>query len=606
MVRAMSLMRSRWAAIGASVAVTLGAGGLISVNAANDTSSLVPVTPARILDTRSGDRVGSLDTAGASDPYRLKVVGTGGIPTSGVTAVSLNVTAVDTQTNDYGGFVSVYPCASVSTAKPDVSNMNFGSGQTIANAVTVPVSTDGHICLYVYGTAHLLVDANGYYTQASSGTVDAYTKSETDTQLATKADVSALLALATGMQTPTTVDSTGNVGGFTSIATGDNGNPIISYYDDTNGDLKVAACTTPGCTGTATITTVDSTGNVGWYTSIATGDNGNPIISYYDDTNGDLKVAACTTTDCTGTATITTVDSTGRVGWYTSIAIGDNGLPVISYYNITNPALKVAACTTTNCTGTATITTIDSTGIVGGYTSIAMRDNGNPIISYFDNTNPALKVAACTTTNCTGTTTITTIDSTGLVGINTSIAIRDNGLPVISYYDITRSALKVAACTTTNCTGTATITTIDSTVGVGEYTSIAIRDNGLPVISYYDFTNDDLKVAACTTTNCTGTTTITTIDSTGDVGEHTSIAIRDNGLPVISYNDFTNSALKVAACTTTNCTGAATITTIDSTGNVGLNTSIAIRDNGLPVISYYDATNGDLKVVPMWSLLIGN
>ena len=164
------LSRSRWAAIGAAVAVTLGAGGLISVNAANDTSSLVPITPARILDTRSGDRVGSLDIAGASDPYRLKVVGTGGIPTSGVTAVSLNVTAVETQTNDFGGFVAVYPCASVSTTKPDVSNMNFGSGQTIANAVTVPVSADGYICLYVYGTAHLLVDANGYYTQTSTAT----------------------------------------------------------------------------------------------------------------------------------------------------------------------------------------------------------------------------------------------------------------------------------------------------------------------------------------------------------------------------------------------------------------------------------------------------
>ena len=182
------LSRSRWAAIGAAVAVTLWSGGLISVNAANDTTSLVPITPARIFDTRSGDRVGSLDTAGASDPYRLKVIGTDGIPTSGVTAASLNVTAVDTQTNNYGGYVSVYPCAAVSSAKPDVSNMNFGSGQTIANAVTVPVSTDGHICLYVYGTAHLLVDANGYYTQASTGTVDGYTKSETDTKLATKAN----------------------------------------------------------------------------------------------------------------------------------------------------------------------------------------------------------------------------------------------------------------------------------------------------------------------------------------------------------------------------------------------------------------------------------
>ncbi|MDA0300774.1 MAG: hypothetical protein O3B40_10155 [Actinobacteria bacterium] len=157
----MGLVRSRWAAIGAAVAVTLGAGGLISVGASNDSSSLVPITPTRVLDTRSGDRVGSLDTAGASDPYRLKITGAAGIPSSGVTAVSLNVTAVETQTNDYGGFLSVYPCASVSTVKPDVSNINFGSGQTVANAVTVPVSTDGHICLYVYGTAHVLVDANG-------------------------------------------------------------------------------------------------------------------------------------------------------------------------------------------------------------------------------------------------------------------------------------------------------------------------------------------------------------------------------------------------------------------------------------------------------------
>ena len=163
-----SLIRSRWAAIGAAVAVTLGAGGLISVNASDSTSSLVPITPERILDTRSADRVGSLDTAGSSDPYRLKITGAKGIPATGVTGVSLNVTAVETQTNDFGGFVAVYPCASVSTTKPDVSNMNFGSGQTIANAVTVPVSADGHICLYVYGTAHLLVDANGYYETTES------------------------------------------------------------------------------------------------------------------------------------------------------------------------------------------------------------------------------------------------------------------------------------------------------------------------------------------------------------------------------------------------------------------------------------------------------
>lgn len=34
----------------------------------------------------------------------------------------------------------------------------------------------------------------------------------------------------------------------------------------------------------------------------------------------------------------------------------------------------------------------------------------------------------------------------------------------------------------------------------------------------------------------------------------------------------------------------------DSDGSVGSQTSIAIRDNGLPIISYRDATNGNLKV----------
>ena len=39
---------------------------------------------------------------------------------------------------------------------------------------------------------------------------------------------------------------------------------------------------------------------------------------------------------------------------------------------------------------------------------------------------------------------------------------------------------------------------------------------------------------------------VTTVDSTGDVGEYTSIAIGADKLPVISYRDVTNTDLKVA------------------------------------------------------------
>jgi hypothetical protein len=61
--------------------------------------------------------------------------------------------------------------------------------------------------------------------------------------------------------TRTTVDdgygSGGVVGRNTSIALTSSGNPVISYYDDTNRDLKVAVCNDATCSS-PTITTVDS------------------------------------------------------------------------------------------------------------------------------------------------------------------------------------------------------------------------------------------------------------------------------------------------------------------------------------------------------------
>jgi hypothetical protein len=72
--------------------------------------------------------------------------------------VALNVTVVDGLTNDFGGYVTVYPCGT----KPEASNLNFTSGQIVPNAVIAPVSADGKVCIYVYGQAHILVDVSGY------------------------------------------------------------------------------------------------------------------------------------------------------------------------------------------------------------------------------------------------------------------------------------------------------------------------------------------------------------------------------------------------------------------------------------------------------------
>src|SRR5205814_2200419 len=73
---------------------------------------------------------------------------------------------------------------------------------------------------------------------------------------------------------------------------------------------------------TQTITSVDTTGNVGATTSMAFGTDGFAVIAYYDVTNADLKVLKCGNAACSSGNTATTVDSTGDVGRGASIAIG--------------------------------------------------------------------------------------------------------------------------------------------------------------------------------------------------------------------------------------------------------------------------------------------
>ena len=180
------LARSRWAAIGAAVAVTLGGGGLIGVSAAGSASSFTTVDTTRIMDTRAGDRVSNewvrLQVTGEVPTYtNTGLVDATVIPT-GAAAVSANITVTGASTS---GFLSAVACtaADMPEGLPSVSAANFAAGYDVANAMTVPLGSDGSICIYVFGSSHVLVDAAGYYS-AAAGAVDAYTKSESDARYA--------------------------------------------------------------------------------------------------------------------------------------------------------------------------------------------------------------------------------------------------------------------------------------------------------------------------------------------------------------------------------------------------------------------------------------
>ena len=116
------------------------------------------------------------------------------------------------------------------------------------------------------------------------------------------------------------------------------------------------------------IDTVNSGGVTGAYTDIAHRSNCEyRYISYYDATNGNLRVARSNTLPNQWKAE--TVDSVGNVGWYTSIALAPSGgcFVHVSYWDVTNTNLKYAR---KNIFGWST-QTVESVGSVGHYTSIA-------------------------------------------------------------------------------------------------------------------------------------------------------------------------------------------------------------------------------------------
>ncbi len=149
------------------------------------------------------------------------------------------------------------------------------------------------------------------------------------------AKVRADVARANDIGTATTVDSAGDVGPYTSITTGTDGLGLISYRDATNNALKVLHCGNAACSSGNLSTTVDSAGDVGWYTSIIIGADGRGLISYYDSgPNYDLKVLHCGNVACSSGNISTTVDSAGDVGTdHTSLTIGADGLGLISYFD---------------------------------------------------------------------------------------------------------------------------------------------------------------------------------------------------------------------------------------------------------------------------------
>ena len=147
---------------GTSRTLGIAVDGSMRIGEYKPAGDVVPVSPARVFESRSVAGSGTVDglsagggRVGAGSTTEIQVTERGEVP-GGAVAAMLNVTAV---LPSAAGFITVYDCAS---EVPIASNVNYVAGQVVPNSVLAKLTDTGKICVYSLAETDLVVDVNGY------------------------------------------------------------------------------------------------------------------------------------------------------------------------------------------------------------------------------------------------------------------------------------------------------------------------------------------------------------------------------------------------------------------------------------------------------------
>jgi hypothetical protein len=127
-------------------------------------SSYTPVGPARLLETRIGDGLSTVDgefNGGGARLERsvteLEVATRAGLVPVRSGAVVLNITVTNPVKP---GFITVYPCGD---APPNAAQLNYNAQATVSTAVVAKLTARGTVCIYTLSETDLIVDVNGFF-----------------------------------------------------------------------------------------------------------------------------------------------------------------------------------------------------------------------------------------------------------------------------------------------------------------------------------------------------------------------------------------------------------------------------------------------------------
>jgi hypothetical protein len=236
---------------------------------------------------------------------------------------------------------------------------------------------------------------------------------------------------------------------------------------------------------------------------------------------------------------------------------------------------------------------------------LELSSAGTPVIAYYDLGNTALKLAVCNDPTCAAST-IRVLDDgvSDDIGQFNSLALTAAGTPVVSYVDLTNLRLKIAICADRTCLSTSTATLASIVQDIADLplvTSLVISSRG-PMVA---FMNADqalqpvLQLAVCQEATCSiGAVDVLVVDSSIGTGLFPSMQLSSSGNPVIAYYEFAPGFnLKLAICANPTCSANTIFRTLDSTGDVGRFASLQLTAvTNIPIVAYYDNTDDELQL----------
>jgi hypothetical protein len=331
-----------------------------------------------------------------------------------------------------------------------------------------------------------------------------------------------------------TADSSSITGDFCSLQV-IGGNPAISYYRQSSGDLRYVRATNVNGTSWGSPVSVDTSGDTGKYTSLAVA-SGNPAIAYFDETSDNLRFVRASNATGSSWGSPTTVASAGNIntqGLAISLA-AISGNPAISFYDHANKALKyVRASNSSGSSWGAPITLDDAVYEHTGLDNQLLLVSDRPAVAYYDYDGGSWQTRYIRAANSTGSSwgSSQLIDDVGGRFVRMVIA---NGNPAIaSWLDSGTSGVNYIRATdsTGSSWGSQQVVAGGASTG-SEGVSMAIV-GGVPAVSYVNGSN---KLYYCEAGNSSGTTWNSPLEITDNYIAYSYPSLCEvNGYPAVAY-----------------------------------------------------------------------